>query len=129
MTDHAIARAGCHDAVSIADWMACRYRHWKARGKVRAMEDLDDRTLADIGVRRDEVPRRRDPVDLVGEALQKCAFRLGLGFVLGVGEYRVDRRHHLRGALRVGCVPLLPAQYPLAQFPRFVEIFVAKQKQ
>jgi uncharacterized protein YjiS (DUF1127 family) len=55
MTDHAIARAGCHDAVSIADWMACRYRHWKARGKVRAMQDLDDRTLADIGVRRDEV--------------------------------------------------------------------------
>ena len=55
MTDHAIARSGCHDAVSISDWMACRYRNWKARRKIRAMQDLDDRMLSDIGVRRDEV--------------------------------------------------------------------------
>ena len=31
------------------------YRNWRARSKVRAMHDLDDRMLADIGVRRDEV--------------------------------------------------------------------------
>jgi uncharacterized protein YjiS (DUF1127 family) len=55
MTDHAIARSRLHDAVSINDWLSCRYRHWKARRKVRAMQDLDDRMLADIGVRRDEV--------------------------------------------------------------------------
>ncbi len=31
------------------------YRNWRARSKVRAMHDLDDRMLADIGVRRDEI--------------------------------------------------------------------------
>ncbi len=30
-------------------------RNWRARSKVRALHDLDDRMLADIGVRRDEV--------------------------------------------------------------------------
>ncbi len=31
------------------------FRNWRARSKVRALHDLDDRMLADIGVRRDEV--------------------------------------------------------------------------
>lgn len=31
------------------------FRNWRARSKVRAMHDLDDRMLADIGVRRDEI--------------------------------------------------------------------------
>ncbi len=30
-------------------------RNWRARSKVRALHELDDRMLADIGVRRDEV--------------------------------------------------------------------------
>ncbi len=30
-------------------------RNWRARSKVRGLHDLDDRMLADIGVRRDEV--------------------------------------------------------------------------
>ena len=30
-------------------------RNWRARSKVRALDDLDDRMLADIGVRREEV--------------------------------------------------------------------------
>ena len=30
-------------------------RNWRARSKVRSLYDLDDRTLTDIGVRRDEV--------------------------------------------------------------------------
>ncbi len=30
-------------------------RNWHARSKVRTLHDLDDRTLADIGVSRDEV--------------------------------------------------------------------------
>lgn len=55
MTDHAISRAGGSEAQSISDWLASRYRHWKARSKVRAMQDFDDRMLDDIGVRRHEV--------------------------------------------------------------------------
>jgi uncharacterized protein YjiS (DUF1127 family) len=31
------------------------FRNWRARSKVRALHDLDDRMLADIGIRRDEV--------------------------------------------------------------------------
>lgn len=31
------------------------WRNWRARSKVRAMHDLDDRMLADIGVRREEI--------------------------------------------------------------------------
>ncbi len=30
-------------------------RNWRARSRVRALHDLDDRMLADIGVRREEV--------------------------------------------------------------------------
>lgn len=30
-------------------------RNWRARSKVRALDDLDDRMLVDIGVRRDEI--------------------------------------------------------------------------
>jgi len=30
-------------------------RNWRARSKVRALHDLDDRMLADIGVRREEI--------------------------------------------------------------------------
>ena len=35
--------------------LATLLRNWRARSKVRALHDLDDRMLADIGVRRDEV--------------------------------------------------------------------------
>ncbi|MEM7635495.1 MAG: DUF1127 domain-containing protein [Pseudomonadota bacterium] len=35
--------------------LAALFRNWRARSKVRALHDLDDRMLADIGVRRDEV--------------------------------------------------------------------------
>ncbi len=31
------------------------FRNWRARSKIRAMHNLDDRMLADIGVRRDEI--------------------------------------------------------------------------
>lgn len=31
------------------------FRNWRTRSKVRALHDLDDRMLADIGVRRDEI--------------------------------------------------------------------------
>ena len=31
------------------------FRNWRARSKVRALHDLDDRMRADIGIRRDEV--------------------------------------------------------------------------
>ncbi|WP_108879677.1 DUF1127 domain-containing protein [Anderseniella sp. Alg231-50] len=35
--------------------LAALLRNWRARSKVRALYDLDDRMLTDIGVRRDEV--------------------------------------------------------------------------
>lgn len=35
--------------------LATLLRNWRARSKVRSLHDLDDRMLADIGVRRDEV--------------------------------------------------------------------------
>lgn len=56
MTDHAIARPAT--ASRFQDVAARIYqfaRHWRARRKVRNLAEFDDRMLADIGVRRDEV--------------------------------------------------------------------------
>jgi uncharacterized protein YjiS (DUF1127 family) len=54
MTDHVITRqAASH--VSLAGRLQQVLRHWRARRSVRELQELDDRTLADIGVRRDEV--------------------------------------------------------------------------
>lgn len=54
MTDHAIIRQAVSH-VSFASRLQMIARHWRARRKVREMQELDDRMLADIGVRRDEV--------------------------------------------------------------------------
>ena len=54
MTDHAIARPAAA-SVSLAGRLQRIARNWRARRNVRNMLELDDRMLADIGVRRDEV--------------------------------------------------------------------------
>ena len=36
---------------SVSGWL----RNWRARSRVRALHELDDRMLADIGVQREEV--------------------------------------------------------------------------
>lgn len=54
MTDHVITRqATAHEP--LAGRLQRLVRHWRARRNVRNMLELDDRMLADIGVRRDEV--------------------------------------------------------------------------
>ena len=55
MTDITLAPVNCIEATSLMQRLACRVRNWRARNKVRGMLGLDDRMLADIGVRRDEV--------------------------------------------------------------------------
>lgn len=54
MTDHVIARPAASSA-SLAGRLQRIVHNWQARRNVRNMLELDDRTLADIGVRRDEV--------------------------------------------------------------------------
>ncbi len=54
MTDHVITRRDVVSA-SLAGRVQQFIRHWQARRKVRELQELDDRMLADIGVRRDEV--------------------------------------------------------------------------
>jgi uncharacterized protein YjiS (DUF1127 family) len=54
MTDHVITRqATAHEP--LAARLQRLVRNWRARRNVRNMLELDDRMLADIGVRRDEV--------------------------------------------------------------------------
>lgn len=55
MTDIALIRSRHDEAQSWAARFATRYRNWRARRNVRNLLELDDRMLADIGVRRDEV--------------------------------------------------------------------------
>ena len=55
MTDITLIRSPRNEAQSWAGKFAARYRNWRARRNVRNLLELDDRMLADIGVRRDEV--------------------------------------------------------------------------
>lgn len=55
MTDITLTRSRQHGAQSWVHRLAGRYRNWRARRSVRNLLELDDRMLADIGVRRDEV--------------------------------------------------------------------------
>lgn len=44
-------------------WILKTIRSWKRRRMITALEQLDDRTLADIGVRRNDIPRVVDGFD------------------------------------------------------------------
>jgi uncharacterized protein YjiS (DUF1127 family) len=55
MTDITLTRSRHDGAQSWVQRLAARYRNWRARRSVRNLLELDDRMLADIGVRRDEV--------------------------------------------------------------------------
>jgi uncharacterized protein YjiS (DUF1127 family) len=55
MTDITLIRSHQQETQSWVQRLADRYRNWRARRSVRNMLELDDRMLADIGVRRDEV--------------------------------------------------------------------------
>jgi uncharacterized protein YjiS (DUF1127 family) len=52
------------------------YRRWKDRGTVATLSEFDDRMLADIGLKRDDVQRALDlPFsDNASLALQRLAF-------------------------------------------------------
>ena len=54
MTDHAVEH---HRTASVTGFHGLKqlFRNWQARRKVRGLEELDDRMLADIGVSRAEV--------------------------------------------------------------------------
>lgn len=54
MTDHAVEHHRAAPASGL-EGLKRLFRNWQARRKVRGMEELDDRMLADIGVTRAEV--------------------------------------------------------------------------
>ena len=69
-----------------------------------------------------------DVADLLGEALGERTLRFGLGLIGRVGEFGVDLRGDPRGLVGIGNAHGVPADLPLVELPRLLEVIVAEKE-